>query len=144
MNKIDTEKLALFHQELRKLASDSEENWYLAKRILSEMELEDLYENPMVDDQLLQALQKLERIMDVLLGMKQITSTLASDYETLILRHQQQLSQMGDYVGGLRQVYTVVSDENQTQRAPTTYSYTAPVVHALDEQYAIVEVVKDE
>ena len=37
MNKIDVDKLTLFYDKLTKLTSDCEENWYLVKRIMSEM-----------------------------------------------------------------------------------------------------------
>ena len=58
MDIIDTEKLALFHQQLSKIASDYEENWYLVKRIINEMEMDYEFENPFVIQELYEAQTK--------------------------------------------------------------------------------------
>ena len=144
MKMIDTEKLALFHDQLKKIASQCEENWYLVKRILNEMEMDDLYENSNVNLELTQALEKLEKMMDVFEGMKQMTATLSSDYQCMINRHHETLLQMSDYANGFQSTHQVLMDNTQRERAKVTYTSTAPIQQSLEATYGLMEVVEDE
>ena len=61
MNKIDVDKLTLFYDKLTKLTSDCEENWYLVKRIMSEMEMEEEFHNPQVYQELYDSIQNQQK-----------------------------------------------------------------------------------
>lgn len=144
MDIIDTEKLALFHQQLSKIASDYEENWYLVKRIINEMEMDYEFENPFVIQELYEAQTKLERMMDVLNSLKNITSSLSQDYEDMIKRHQSTIEQMADYGQGLKAISGGLMKETHAQIVPVAYSYTAPVHLSIQKQFGQIEVQKDE
>ena len=144
MDIIDTEKLALFHQQLSKIASDYEENWYLVKRIINEMEMDYEFENPFVIQELYEAQTKLERMMDVLNSLKNITSSLSQDYEDMIKRHQSTIEQMADYGQGLKAISGGLMKETHAQIVSVAYSYTAPVHLSIQKQFGQIEVQKDE
>lgn len=144
MEKIDTEKLRLFHHQLSALNSDCEENWYLIKRILSEMDMDEYFDSPQVFQELHDALEKLELMMEVFSSMKNITSTLANDYEAMMTRHQTSLNNMIEYAQGFKSSYRVLSDERQAKRVDVAYTNTAPITASIYKAIGKVEVVEDE
>lgn len=144
MEIIDTEKLTLFNDRLKKLSNNCEENWYLLKRTLTEIEIDEVYENEAVMQELREALSKLEEMMQVFQSLDQITASLATDYEAMANRHIVRLSQMSEYVSGLKATFETLNTEKMSQVVPVSFSYTAPIQSSLRKQYGQIEVVQDE
>ena len=144
MNKIDTDKLALFHERLTKITNDCEENWYLVKRILYEMDIDEYFNNPNVMQELQEALVKLEMMMDLLGSLKQITSHLVQDYEEILIRHQKTLVQMGEYASSLNAATQSLFAKSKAWHIPVNYTNVAPISQSLQKSFGKLEVIQDE
>lgn len=144
MNKIDVDKLTLFYDKLTKLTSDCEENWYLVKRIMSEMEMEEEFHNPQVYQELYDSIQKLEIMLETFQGLKQITKMMIDEYETTITRHKEHLALLSEYANSLKANYRVLSNENQPTIVPVSYTNTGAIQSIMRQMMGNLEVIKDE
>ena len=144
MEIVDTEKLTLFNDRLKKLSDSCEENWYLLKRTLTEIEIDEVYDNEAMIQELREALTKLEEMMQIFQSLNQLTASLASDYETMANRHMGRISQMSEYISGLKATFEALNTEKMSQVVPVSFSYTAPIQDALRKQYGQIEVEQDE
>lgn len=142
--RIDSEVLEQFNNLLSSLTSDIEETWYLVKYLLNEMDIEVLYHNYNVDQELRSAYRKLEELLERFEKMKLLTKNLPYDYEEMMNRHKDEFNLMGEYAGGLNHTYLSLSNIIHKQRAHTTYTNTAPIKYILEELYDIEGVRKDE
>ena len=143
MDKIDTTKLREFDEHVTKLSSDYEETWYLVKRIIAEMEEDIDFDNPQVFQELHDALNKLETMMEMLQSIKHMMHPQADEYDKTIQRHLSSLQHMAEYASGFKANFAVIKKED-VRRVPVDYTNTGAIKASLERKMGGLEVLKDE
>ncbi len=140
MNEIDIEQFHLFIQQMKKIKDENEENWYLIKRVLNEMAMDDLYENVRVDQELTQALTKLEHLMESFETLFSLDKWLIEEYESALSKDSQTLERMKDYAKALKSNISSLCDEVKTIPSDLVHTNTAAIQDVLKQQYGEWEV----
>ena len=141
MDTIDTEKLSELNERLTKLSSNYEETWYLLKRIMNEIEWDLDFDMPQVYQEMTEALQKLETIMDILNSLKNILKTRPDKYEELMKRHLNDIQKLSEYASGFQANFNVLQKETRL-RPNTSYTNTGAIKKGLERKMGGLEVLK--
>lgn len=144
MEKIDTEKLREFNEKLTKLSSNYEETWYLLKRIMNEMESDLDFDMPEVYQEMQEAYQKLEKIMEFLNSLKYLMKAEPDHYEIMMERHIDAIAKLSEYASGYKANFDVLQKETRLRPARVTYTNTGAIKASLERKMGGLEVLKNE
>jgi len=149
MIQADTEQLEILTGQIKKLAEDCEECWYLLRSTLNEMDNDSEFletsRAATIWSHMDEAIVHGEQLKEILLEMARVLSGVPGKYEEIGKYYVRRMEQMTEYMSGLKASYAYYFQEERRQTISELHGANlAPVHKLLREKYKVKGVMEHE
>ena len=149
MIQVDTEQLEILGQQLKNVAANCDDSWYLQRCILNEMDMDAELMTTMcasnIWEHMNEAVESSELLNETMMGLASVLKDVPEMYESIGKAYITKVQQITEYMSGLNDIYnSLIITEHKDWIPEIKGEYLAPVRQILKKQYQFSGVVEDE